>query len=546
MGRTWDEGAQNVDGYHLVTLLLKGDFSNSYFYSHPYHPPLTKYIYGAASFLDVSNWKLMSSTTWYSQPEPTFRYDWTYSRLVSVLFSSLTVVIVVLMGWRFISPFVGIIAGFILSMLPLFVGYSQLVTIESLLIFFFTYSVYAFLLFLEKMNKKNILYCGIIVGLALLTKYTNVLVIPLIIWIFFLWQFHINNGNRKNLIKNCLKISAIFLVSVFVFFIIWPMPWFHLDEFIKLNYNLRVAGTSLSVPGVFFGKLILVPKVYYVVYFLITTPGFILFLFGAGLIAIIHQGTGRLSVKYYLNDWKNHIFQLNKIYSKNTLLEKIWLPIKKFFFFYYDNSKGMSVSKRRKLFYLYVLVIWFAFPFIQSLYNFKAHGIRYIIEIYAPLALISAYGFETIINRITRKTANKILLSVLLILYLLSVLVRITPYYLDYFNAVVGGTKTVYEKRMFELGWWGQGLREMAIYLNNHAAKGSKIGLAVEPLSSIPDMPGLKASVYNANKSYDYVVVGYFNIVREKFNDNSVVSNYKWVYSVKADGAEIVKIYKRK
>jgi len=126
------------------------------------------------------------------------------------------------------------------------------------------------------------------------------------------------------------------------------------------------------------------------------------------------------------------------------------------------------------------------------------------------------------------------------------VLIRITPYYLDYFNIVVGGAKTVYEKQLFQLGWWGEGLREMGLYLDNHAARGSKIGLAVEPLASVPILPNLKLSPYKVGESYDYVAVGYFNIVREKFDDSSVVKNYKWVYSVKADGAEIVKIYKRK
>jgi 4-amino-4-deoxy-L-arabinose transferase-like glycosyltransferase len=536
MGRTWDEGAQNIDGYHLVTLLLKGDFSNSYFYSHPYHPPLTKYIYGAASFLDVENWKLtVTPQAWYRQPEPTFRYDWTYSRLISVLFSSLTVVVVVFMGWRFLSPFAGVMAGFILSMLPLFVGYSQLVTIESFLIFFFTYSVYAFLIFLEKMSKRNILFCGVITGLAFLTKFTNVLVIPLLIWIFLLWHFHINGGNKHNLIKNSLKVLSIFLVALFVFLALWPMPWLHLSEFIKLNYSLRIVGTSLSVPGVFFGKLILLPKIYYLVMFLITTPVLVLIVFFSGLILIIYESTGKISFKIQVNHLKN-----------KSIIGGIMSIIKTFLFFTYDHLKKVPLSKKRKLFYLYVFVIWFAFPFIQSLYNFRQQGIRYIIEIYAPLALISAFGFEVIVNKITKKTVNKFILSALLIAYLLTVLIRITPYYLDYFNVVVGGTKTVYEKRYFELGWWGQGLREMGLYLNSHAAKGSTVGLAVVPLSSVPSMPLLKTSEYKIGESYDYVAVSYFNIVREKFDDSQITGNYRWIYSVKADGAEIVKIYKRK
>lgn len=312
------------------------------------------------------------------------------------------------------------------------------------------------------------------------------------------------------------------------------MPWLHLNEFIKLNYSLRVVGTSLSVPGVFFGKLILLPKIYYFVMFLITTPILILVFFFTGLISIMHESTGKISFKLQIKHLKNL-----SIFAKGIFF------VKRFLFFTYGYSKNNTLSKKRKLFYLYVLVVWFALPFIQSFYNFRQQGIRYIIEIYAPLALISAYGFVAIVNKLTKKTIYKFVVSVLLILYLLTILIRITPYYLDYFNVVVGGAKTVYEKKYFELGWWGEGLREMGLYLNKYAIKGSTVGLAVVPLSSVPPMPQLKVSEYKKGKVYDYVSVSYFNIVREKFDDSSVVSNYKLIYSVKADGAEIVKIYKR-
>jgi 4-amino-4-deoxy-L-arabinose transferase-like glycosyltransferase len=546
MGETADETAQNIDGYHMVSLLTKKDFNNKYFYDRPYHPPLTKYVYGLASYIDVESWKLHPNPYWENLPEPTFRYDFTYSRLISVLFSSLTVVIVLLTGWRFISPFVGVVASLILSTFPLFVGYSQLVTIESLLVFFFTYSIYAFLKFLEKNSVKNLLFCGILIGLALLTKYTNILLIPLIVWIFLMWHFNINNGSKNNLIRNLLKILTIFFIAFLVFVALWPMPWFHLKEVLELNYQLRIAGASQSVPGVFFGKLILVPKVYYLVFFLITTPLIILLLFFAGLLLIMRKGTGRLSLRFYIKEWTDNTFRINRAYANKTILERIWIPLKKFFFFYNDNIKTLTINNKKKLFFLHVLVIWFAFPFIQSLYNFRTHGIRYIIEIYAPLALISAVGFEAIVNKLTKNMVIKLALCLLLLSYMLIVLLRITPYYLDYYNAVVGGAKGVYEKRMFELGWWGQGLREMSVYFNTHVKKESSVGLAVWPSISIAPMPGLKTSVYDPKKSYDYVAVSYFNIVREGFDDSSVIQNYKLIHSVMADGAEIVKIYKHK
>lgn len=488
MGRTWDEPAQAVDGYNLIRLAKDGNFFDRYWYDHPDHPPLTKYLYGLLLHFDIKNTH-PTSMPYFRHNEPTFYYDWTYARTVSIFFSSLTIVFVVLFGWHYISAFVGIIAGIILAMLPFLLGLSQLATIESILIFFFTVSVYSFLSFLKKSSIKNIIQTGILIGLALGTKYTNALLYPILIWILLLWFVHVRNKEQRITIS--LKVFVIFLVSVVTFFLLWPMPWFHLKEVLTYNYNLRIVGTNESVPEIFFGKLILVPKVYYLVHFLITTPFFLLVLFLIGLLAI----------------------------NKKIQVTKKWI--------------------------MYVLVIWFVFPFIQSLYNFRQHGIRYIIEIYAPFSLIAAFGFDYIVSKFTKSIKRKILYFVPVAIYMFMVLVKITPYYLDYFNILVGGTKGVYEKRLFQLGWWGQGIKEAVLYVAKNASPNASVGLAVEPLTSVPQVKNLVFSKYSNDKLYDYVLVSYFMVTREGFDDSKIKKNYNRIYSVSADGASLVDVYKQ-
>jgi hypothetical protein len=194
----------------------------------------------------------------------------------------------------------------------------------------------------------------------------------------------------------------------------------------------------------------------------------------------------------------------------------------------------------------YSIVIWFLFPFSQSFYNFRQHGIRYIIEIYSPLALIAAIGFDYVVSKVTKKALLKIIFFMSMVIYLLVILIKITPYYLEYFNIVAGGTKNVYEKKLFQMGWWGQGIREAAIYIINNVPKNSRIGYAISPINSLPPLAGFNASKYDHGQRYDYVMVNYFHVLREGFDDSDIKLNYKEVYIVKADGAHLVTVYKHK
>ena len=477
MGRTWDEGAYVEMGYKFVQLAKKGDFSNPYWYKTSDAPPLARYAYGLIGQLDIDHFL--------ESGDAVFRYNLTASRILSAFVSSLSAVIVLLIGWEFISIFVGVAGAIIFMMLPFFLGLSQLATLESFTMLFFTSSIYVFLHFLKDFSIKKMFLSGILVGIALTTKYTNVLLMPLMTFVY-LWYF--KSANKKVSLRFTIKVLCIFLISIVVFFLLWPMPWVHLREVFDVNYKWRVIGSRQSVPEVFFGRLMLVPIFYYFVHFLITTP-------------LVILGFFMIGIKY--------IFKNKK-----------WI--------------------------LYVLLVWFLFPFILSFYNFRQHGVRYIIQVYAPLSLIAAIGIDYFFSKFTSKITTKLLYFVPIIIYLFIILVRITPYYLDYFNILVGGAKGVYEKKLFQLGWWGQGIGESAEYLSKNAAKGSKIGLAISPLVVMPHLSNQDMSRYQEGINYDYVIVNYFNIVREGFNDYEIKKNYIPVYFVLADGAKIVTVYKHK
>ena len=96
------------------------------------------------------------------------------------------------------------------------------------------------------------------------------------------------------------------------------------------------------------------------------------------------------------------------------------------------------------------------------------------------------------------------------------------------------------------MGWWGQGIKEAGLYLERNADKRSTVGLAISPIHVMYLLPDLIATKYSDKSQYDYVVVNYFNVLREGFDDSTIRKNYNNMYSVLADGAPLVDIYKKK
>lgn len=478
MGQVWDEKSELVDyAWHHIRDAKNLDFGNEFWWKGtPDHPPLVRYLRGLASIPDIKGWD--------SRGFPIYNYDLTYDRMLSVFLTSFAAVLVFLIGARYISLYSGIASGMIFSMLPIPLGHSQIAMLEPLGLFFFTASMFAFFLFLEKPNKKRMVLSGIALGFALLARETHLMLIPMMLIILFIKN---HNAEKKDPKSVFYKTLGIFGIAFLTFFLFWPMPFFHLAWEYRYFINLRF-NVSTSIPEVFFGRLMLVPIPYYFVYFIITTPFIILLLLLTGL-------------------------------------KKI------------DKTKNWV---------WYSFILWFCFPFLLSFYPKREQGIRYIIQICAPLALIAGLGFETIVSRFIKKINYRILFLIPLFFYQFIILLRITPYYIDYFNILVGGAKNVYEKRLFHLAWWGEGIKEAFTYLDKNAPKNAIVGIATSPSHILPPLPGKKVIAYNDSETYDYVVVNFYHIVRIGFDDSRVRKDYQVVYSVIADGAHLVEVYKKK
>lgn len=483
MGRTWDEALYINQGYHYIGLIKKRDFQNFYWIKEPDNPIFSKYFYGLLGHLDVQSFT--------KNHEPIYNYDFTYARFASILFTSFAIVFVVLVGWEFFSPFVGIVSGLILSMNPTILAISQIAGIDSPRLFFAAGILYLTLKFLEKPSNKKVFFLGLFLGFSLITRFSDIIFFPMAISVFVLWNFM---ASHKNVAWINKKYLFWFLLGFIQMVVVWPQPWFHIKYMIDLERQIRF--TYVNSPWEWFMSFpVHVPVFYFAVHFLVRTPAGVLFLLCVGI-------------------WK-------------------------------------FIRKRNWLFF--VMALWFVIPFLQSFYPYKQHGIRYLIEIYIPVSIVAGVGLQRLINICSKKPIYKFIGIMTLFVYMFVILIRITPYYFDFFNIFVGGAKGVYDNHLFEIGWWGQGGREAGEYIIKHAPKGAKIGYKLNPFSALIRSDKLSYFQFNRNNSYDFVVTNYYEYQKVGYNNfesrrdyYTIKKNYKLVYTVYADGAELYHVYQSK
>jgi 4-amino-4-deoxy-L-arabinose transferase-like glycosyltransferase len=120
---------------------------------------------------------------------------------------------------------------------------------------------------------------------------------------------------------------------------------------------------------------------------------------------------------------------------------------------------------------------WLVIPLGVAASPVRQDGVRYIMPSVVALAMCAAAGIDWLARG--RRIFQAV--SAALVVYLSIVLVRIHPYYLDYFGEQVGGAGTVAAHDWFETAWWGEGADRAVEYVNEHAAPNAHVANCVRP-----------------------------------------------------------------
>ena len=181
-------------------------------------------------------------------------YDWErinlISRGISALLSSLTIILVFLVGQKIWEKKVGLIASFLTAFTVSLIQTAHYGVTESMLVFWLLLLLIFSFEIIEKPTIKNYAKTGIILGLATATKISalSFLIIP--VSVHLLYHFSTRGGSAPGgkYLKYHFRFLFSILVALFTFSFFSPYVFLDKQKFLEsLNYEIGVALGRLKV-----------------------------------------------------------------------------------------------------------------------------------------------------------------------------------------------------------------------------------------------------------------------------------------------------------
>ncbi len=348
----------------------------------------------------------------------------------------------------------GIFAGFLILLMPNILAHGLLINTDLGLTLFLFLAIYFWTKFLKVPNWFNFLLSGLFVGMSFASKYTSVIVLPILI-VLVLAKIFFYDKNLKSWLK---YLGGFFGILVIGFVIIWasygfsvqtpPAPIGSLSENIKLWTSFNVPN---SLDGIFQKiRPILFPADFYKGFFLV------------GRHALGGHGSFLLGQTSNSGWW--YYFPV-AIWYKTPIPLFIFLILGIIFW-----KKLKAKESFDELVLLTAPIIFLAI----SMFSKADLGVRHILPIFPFLAVYASKSINLVdfrATKIIRADVKKLipaLLFILLILWYLLSSISSYPNYLAYFNESSGGPRGGYKILGDSNLDWGQDIFRIKKYLDEH------------------------------------------------------------------------------
>ncbi len=335
----------------------------------------------------------------------------------------------------------------------------------------------------DVLNWKQIAILGVLLGIALATKFTGLYVIPIMLIVYSVHlyfdcyvkeQGQKEFNMKKELTKRMKGFGIIFCIGIFVLFLSYGFV--HISSYFAGLASVTKQSAVNGSPAYLLGMNS--PNgwwYYFIVAFFVKTPAPTLLLL-----------TGAI-----------YLFFKTKRYEKNALKNALFLLIPAALYFLAFLPSKYNIGMR------HILPIYpFLFVFMSSILTIQIDAWGQQFTKFTKFANFANY----------KQYAKYVVLF--LIAWLMMSTVFAYPYFLPYFNDLVGGQKNGYKYLLDSNLDWGQGLKETAVWLQEHDYSNTTIrmsyfgnedpayrGIAYQKIMCAPT-PGIQ--VISANKLYDF------------------------------------------
>lgn len=383
--------------------------------------------------------------------------------LSSLIMSAVLVLIVGLWATQVYGMISGVISGLSLCLYPILFGERNFNFKDPPVVTLYVLALYFIWLSFQKRQIKYLIISSLFSGLSLSIKF-NIVFAPFIVlpWLLYL-LLEVRNYSREFLTKAGIFFLFYPLVSVIIFYMVWPFWWSTPLEGLKttIQYYKDIGlGIQYQDATYYFGGF----NIYPIEYILFTTPIHILLLALSGIICVI----------------KN-------IRQKTTSTAFLWMFL-------------------------------FLIPIARvTLPHFSSYGgVRQILEFAPGMALLAGYAMYVFSNSFKTILYARVFVGFIVLSFIpiIITLIRIHPNENLYFNMLIGGIKGAQEKNF--PGWqntFGNDYYQGVAWLNKHAPSRAKLTYSIQgmhnyvPFTKVrPDMQISEDYWSDSKKEGEYII----------------------------------------
>ncbi len=413
------------------------------------------------------------------------------ARALSAIWMALGCALLVPIGTRLYNLRAGVFAAAIATLLPHLVGHGQIVGHESPTVLWWSLGILLALTVGDgeptvRQVRLRLVAVGVVIGVAIGSRFVSGLLGPLCLAIVAIagpGSAAERRSPSERRLRRVLEASVIMpLVAVVTFFALWPRLWLHPIA------SMQESLAKLSQPhGVepYLGALTNQPGAgYFLVYLAATVP-----------IMILAGAAG-------------------------------WI------------ARALRERTRGSL----ILALWFVIPLAVMASPVRQDGVRYVMPCVVAIALMSAAGWESFAMLAERVMPRAFVVwAAVAVGYLGITLVRVHPFYIDYYGEQVGGPRAVAAKNLFEVGWWGEGVAGAVDYVNAHAAPGARVFRnCIEPAHLAWFRQDLWTPMTNQPAQADWIIA-----YAPSSRPCPIPTGFRRVHTVDAQGAVLAVVYQR-
>jgi hypothetical protein len=377
-----------------------------------------------------------------------------WARLPIIIISMFGGIFLFYWAKRRFDALTAIVSSIFYFLSPNIIAHSRLATTDIAATVFIMCSVLSFWDFIIFPSARRALTSGIFLGLAMMAKYSALLLLP--VYIILLLGIFIKHILLREKYTN--NIFPMFLLCLLVaFFILWAGYAFEYKPFMenvlrpeqKIEYIKSFIEKFPGSSEELFNKM---QSVLYTVK--IPLSSYLL-----GVVGVLRHGAEGART-YFMGSWS---YQGHSMYYVLAFLIKTPIPIIISFFF---GIYMMLKIREKRLLGLYLLSLIGIFVVMASGANLQL-GLRYILPVYPLIFIISAGGLVSFFH------AGRLreIIGISLVLWLCVSQFYIYPNYLSYFNEFIRGPENGHKYLREANIDWGQDLPMLSKYIQKNGIR---------------------------------------------------------------------------